>query len=419
MTYEIENFDRWKKDLRDEMKFRRISCSQKISDTQIWLKLIRLRYFFRLLLARSVEFQTKISCFFFRRPMIPQSEWRCSLTLIMDRETLTKRIDDTWTWPDNRLLIPMISSSLLTIIYSKMMIFSIDWQAWSQEESRVQFVQRFVVDVWVQQFQFTSSIILLMWRHSHFEKMSPYSEKRAHPREGSAFPKEEYPHLNETWEWWNVFADFHDGWRGTRHSFQRNLHTVMSVTCWISWKYLSNRAFFSSTLHNDWPINSPTHPTPKTRQSKTGKKKVGLRTLQFKHLQNWTVQDWTWPRYISSRSHLQDDERSWQRMCPGWRTSRSTFCVPTCWLSTDRYMHEIQDDTWRDLKWFSISSLLTIWINRKRSLTSMSTNLLERWWRVSRYSSLPYHISCRRFRSCFSSIVSLHDDAISFYQVNV
>ena len=293
---------------------------QKISDTQIWLKLIRLRYFFRLLLARSVEFQTKISCFFFRRPMIPQSEWRCSLTLIMDRETLTKRIDDTWTWPDNRLLIPMISSSLLTIIYSKMMIFSIDWQAWSQEESRVQFVQRFVVDVWVQQFQFTSSIILLMWRHSHFEKMSPYSEKRAHPREGSAFPKEEYPHLNETWEWWNVFADFHDGWRGTRHSFQRNLHTVMSVTCWISWKYLSNRAFFSSTLHNDWPINSPTHPTPKTRQSKTGKKKrwdFALCSLNISKIERFKIeldQDISRPDHISKTMNgadsgcVQDDE---------------------------------------------------------------------------------------------------------------
>ena len=88
-------------------------------------------------------------------------------------------------------------------------------------------------------------------------------------------------------------------------------------------------------------------------------------------------------------------------------------------MSTDRYMHEIQDDTWRDLKWFSISSMLTMWFFRHRSLPWMTTYLLERWWRENRYSSLPHHISCRRFRSYFSSTVSLHDDAISFNQFNV
>ena len=43
-------------------------------------------------------------------------------------------------------------------------------------------------------------------------------------------------------------------------------------------------------------------------------------------------------------------------MFPGWRTTRSTFYVSTCRLSTYRYLHEIQDDIWRDLSWHSISS---------------------------------------------------------------
>ena len=45
--------------------------------------------------------------------------------------------------------------------------------------------------------------------------------------------------------------------------------------------------------------------------------------------------------------------------------------VSTYWLTTDQYLREIHDVIWRDLKWSSISLMLTIWILRHRSRTSM------------------------------------------------
>ena len=63
--------------------------------------------------------------------------------------------------------------------------------------------------------------------------------------------------------------------------------------------------------------------------------------------------------------------------------------------------------------------MLTIWVLRPRSRTSMKNTLFERFWRADRCSSQQHYVSCRRFRLCFSYVNSIHDDEVSCNRIHM